>query len=252
MKLNVRKIDTILNNPNHNIILKSISALHIVKSHPFYTDKKYSLGFLFNKIITILFYRNLKYLNYITKNIFFSKKNKISKKKILIISHFVNKEQIGKKNDFYFGHLERILKEKNKSYFKILINHTKYDSNYLNSLNKNKNQIILENYLNFSNEIKKKILKIFTAFNLIKLNLNKEINFLMFKKLILSLFNSQTAFSIRIHYQIQNYIKRFDPEYLILTYEGFSWERMCINGAKKQNKKIKCIGYQHSIITIHF
>ena len=54
-----------------------------------------------------------------------------------------------------------------------------------------------------------------------------------FRALIISLFDASTQFSLRIHYQIQNYVKKIKPEYCVLTYEGYSWERMCINGIKK-------------------
>ena len=77
----------------------------------------------------------------------------------------------------------------------------------------------------------------------------KKINIKEFLTLILSLFDSSTTFSIRIHYQIKDYVRKIRPNYCILTYEGYPWERMCINGVKKVNKKTKCIGYQHTPVT---
>ena len=54
---------------------------------------------------------------------------------------------------------------------------------------------------------------------------------------------------MRMYYQIGNYIKQIRPKYCFITYEGYSWERMCINSVKNFDPKIKCIGYQHTPVS---
>jgi len=63
------------------------------------------------------------------------------------------------------------------------------------------------------------------------------------------IFNSQTKFSLRMFFLISFYIKKIKPKYLIFTYEGFPWERLSILAAKKYNEEIKCIGYQHTLVS---
>ena len=61
---------------------------------------------------------------------YFIKKNKISyignidKIDILIVSHFLNVNQIGKEDDFYFGNLASEIKKLGKKVVISLINHT--------------------------------------------------------------------------------------------------------------------------------
>ena len=86
-------------------------------------------------------------------------------------------------------------------------------------------------------------------FELFFLYLRKEIDYRSYFKLNLSLFDSSTTFSLKINYQIQNIVKKVDPKFCVLTYEGYSWERMSINGVKKFNNKIQCVGYQHTSLT---
>ena len=52
----------------------------------------------------------------------------------------------------------------------------------------------------------------------------KEIDYRSFK--IKFIFFDSTTFSLKINYQIQNIVKKVDPKFCVLTYEGYSWERM--------------------------
>ena len=128
-----------------------------------------------------------------------------------------------------------------------LINHT-FDSNY-EKINTQKDVIVLNKNLDFITEIKIFFLRLNSMFELFFLYLRKEIDYRSYFKLNLSLFDSSTTFSLKINYQIQNIVKKVDPKFCVLTYEGYSWERMSINGVKKFNNKIQCVGYQHTSLT---
>ena len=41
-------------------------------------------------------------------------------------------------------------------------------------------------------------------------------------------------------------LKKVKPNYFLLTYEGYPWERLCIKAVKEFHPNIKCVGYQHS------
>ena len=66
----------------------------------------------------------------------------------------MNLNHLDSKEDFYFGNLEEILKKMNIPYYKLMINHTRYSSSYLNSKIKKKNSIILDKNSNIKIEIK--------------------------------------------------------------------------------------------------
>ena len=257
MKLLLKIYDNILNSKNSNLTTVAISWLHIVRAKfPGFLEN-YTLNskdniFIFSSIFKLI-KRNIIFIFYIfKKNLFYRKKNKqIKNCEILIISHCLNKKSLNMKMDFYFGELERILSQKNFRYFKLLINHTDYDSEKLNDINKIKKQMVLEKYLTLSEELKIFFLQIQEFIRLkiyqfsnknctIKKSLNNICN---------SVFDSQTKFSLRMHFLTHKYLSQTKPKYIIFTYEGFAWERLCINAAKKFSKNIKVIGYQQSFVT---
>jgi len=245
--MKIKTLNNILDNKKISLTTKSISAFHIVKLHSLFIKKKFSviniIYKIFKKILVIIF----------IFNDFFKKKynKKIPNKKILIISHLINKKHLNSKDDFYYGNFENILKKFNKSYYKLMINHTDINSSYLNLKNRNKNSFILDKNLNFEYECKIIFKKIISLFELFFLFFCRKLSFKNFFLLITSLFDSTTSFSLRINYQIKDFIKSVNPRFCILTYEGYSWERMCINGVKSVDEKIECIGYQHTPVTHH-
>ncbi len=248
MEINIKKNIKFLDGKNLSTGFKSISLLHTVKAHSFYTAKKYNFFFIISKIFKKIFIDQTKYFIFLVQN-FLTKKNIGNLKgEIILISHCVNSKQ-SEKYDTYFGNFEKILKKENFSYVKLLINHTRLPSSILNSKKKKTNEIFIEEYLNLFGELKILYIKFEAVIDILILLLNQKINLKISKNLFFSLFDSQTTFSIRLNLQIKNFIKRLNPKFVILTYEGFSWERMCINAIKKFDKNIKCIGYQHTILS---
>jgi hypothetical protein len=249
MKSKIKIFNEILKLKKYNDNLKAISALHIIKIHPVYFGKKYKIGFFIEKFYKLFILRSFGYFLYLINSIL-KKKNKIFlKKRILIISHLVNNKQVDSKRDFYYGGLEKILKKKNITYLKVFINHTNLDSNNLNLKIKNKNYFVLDRYLKPSLELKIILKKTKTSIDLILLLAKNKITFEVFKDLFISLFDSQTTFALRMHYQIKRYVKQAKPKYCLLTFEGYSWERLCIQAVKKVDNQIKCVGYQHTILS---
>ena len=119
-----------LNNKKLTFITKSISFLHPIRilnnaqNKPAIYNK--NIFFIISKIICryYFFYKD------ILLDLIFKKKDKLKHSKIIIISHFLKKEYLNNKGDFYFGKLPTILKNKNITYFRFLINHTKFNSSY--------------------------------------------------------------------------------------------------------------------------
>jgi hypothetical protein len=243
----MKNLNYILNNKNLSDKFKSINDLHIVKFHYLYTKKNYIKKIFDLKLISI--FTNIFNLLDAIFRFENQNKNRLSKRKVLIVSHFSNYNLLNAKSDFYFGNLEKILKENKISFYKIMINHTKYNSSNLNKKINLNNQFILEKYLNLFEEGKILLNKLYILGELLLLFYRKKINLKLFFKLLYSLFEGQTSVALRMHYQIKRFVKKLNPEHCLLTYEGYSWERMCINGAKTQNPNINCIGFQHTTVT---
>lgn len=234
----------------------SISFLHSIRNHPEYLFKLKTSNYL---LIAQNLNKNIKRIglflfNFISQ--FFYKQLKYNKKnssKVLIISHLIRNIQDKSNYDFYFGNLQRILKKNKIENFRLLINHTKKNSNKLNFLieGRNKDTIVLPKFLNVLEEFyifTYQIKEFFRLIRYIKRNNNRFSNTII-KKAMISIFDIDTKFNLRINYQIRNFIKEINPKVIICTYEGFGWERLCFKQAKTFSKDITCIGYQHSPVT---
>ena len=184
--------------------------------------------------------------------IIYKEQNKLSKCKILVLSHLLNKKQLKSPKDFYFGNFKQVLKRKKISYQFILINHTKTSSSKLNKINNNNNKKwIIENILNLRLEIYLIFIQFKYLFWIIK---NKRIfdPKISLKDIIISLFHNETKFALRCNLMIRKYLQIVKPKYLISTFEGFPWERQIFKSTKEFDKKIKIIGYQQVFLNENY
>ena len=256
---NYKKITTIANRlvkENIHTFIFSNNFLVVVKEHPLYTsiysDLSYSKSFLlmikyFFLTLADLFFSLINF----TKNIFLKKiKLKKIQKNIIIISHLLNENSLLSRKDFYFGDLEKNLLNQKIKYQKLYINHTNYSSNFLNSKNKNENIFILNRYQNISNEFIIFFLQIrfFLSF-LYKSYFEKELRKKFILRAAVEFLNLNTKNNYRIALNINDCLKLFNPKKLILTFEGFPWEKLVFSTAKEFNKDIIRIGYQHAGLT---
>ena len=230
----------------------AINWIHIIKGQPEYLKKYNVKSYYFLKKIIVFLKRIINYTLYLIKSFFYKKSKFInSEKKILLISHLINVDQISNESDLYFGKLQKILNKKKISFLKIFINHTKENLDKLNLDLKVKNTIILPKYLNILEEIEIFLCQVKEFLRLKKEasqtnNLEKKF---FIKETARSLFHVETAFALRLQQQIKKYIKKNNPKFIICTHEGYAWERLVFNAAKSVNPKIKCIGYQHTLFT---
>ena len=124
--------DRILSRKDSDFVRHSISFLHCIKNHPEFIEKltqkkNVALAKIFYSfIISLVSFFRLRELNKICKiNKSFS---------IIIVSNLIEVKDLTHKKDFYFGNLQNIIDKNNKFCFKILINHTKFNSNDLNNI----------------------------------------------------------------------------------------------------------------------
>ena len=239
----------ILNSNKIPKIIKSLKIFYIIKIHPEYIEeKKYSFKEIFKKTLNRFFY----VLRNALDKIIYKEQNKLSKCKILVLSHLLNKKQLKSPKDFYFGNFKQVLKRKKISYQFILINHTKTSSSKLNKINNNNNKKwIIENILNLRLEIYLIFIQFKYLFWIIK---NKRIfdPKISLKDIIISLFHNETKFALRCNLMIRKYLQIVKPKYLISTFEGFPWERQIFKTTKEFDKKIKIIGYQQVFLNENY
>lgn len=237
----------ILNDKSSTVFTYAINSLHLIRAHQDYLDEQ---KIFFNKIYKNNFYLYfsfkslLRFLYIILEDfiisIFFKSKTLENNKKIVFITHILNKNAINriKRDKFYL-----YLKANYKNFDLIYLNHTSINSKRLSSKNK---IIVLNNILSLYNETLlfcwqlRETLRIF-----VNLYYKKKISFFLFFKITLSIFNSQTRKNLRYYFQFDKIFKKKKVEILISTFEGFAWEKMLFYALKNNNLSTIRIGYQH-------
>ena len=250
--------------------LSYLSWLYIIRPHPVsLRDYKNILKkeFHSNNIIIIFFKNLIRFILillkliksfYYNNKMYYSSFNENNKKfDVFIISHFINLNLYSNKDDFYFGKIPEILNNSNYSSLLIYQNPNNYNPKKLTKEWKKHNhkKIILSNQLNFFGEMKILI----RAINLIKIlkKLFRKDKLNDYENTILSQSKKEclsysTFSSFRLNIQLTDLIKKHKPKVVMLTYEGFAWERIVFQTAKDLNPKIVCIGYQHACINNYY
>ena len=249
--------DQLLNARAYEFSRIANSSLHLIREHPVFLKHYIPLftksTVFFNFFLLAKF---LKYLSFGSLKLFQSLYFFILKGDHLIlpnnsfdslfISHFLNKNFLVNKDDFYFYSLPKKLQENNKRSLVAYINYTaevnlKWKHNEVE-------KITLPRYLSFFEEIKirkalfKDAIKLLfgpvkgSLLNKVKLNAAVEA------------LSPSSHFNLRLGVQIGKLVQRVSPKRIYITYEGHPWERIVFAYARKINPNIKCIGYQHALI----
>ena len=249
--------DQLLDTNAHEFSRIANSSLHLIREHPIFLQHYIPL---FNKS-TVFFYfflfaKFLKYLGYGSLKLLQSLYFFILKKDHLIlpnnsfdylfISHFLNKNFLVNKDDFYFYALPEKLQENNKRSLVAYINYTgEVNSEWkYNEVEK----ITLPRYLSFIEELKirkalfKDAIKLLfgpvkgSLLNKVKLNAAVEA------------LSPSSHFNLRLGVQMGKLVQQVSPKKIYTTFEGHPWERIAYAYARNINPNIKCIGYQHALI----
>ncbi len=242
----------------------AINWLHIVRAHPEYLRKYVSEFEHSNYFVVkarnlskyILIY--LRWFNQLKKTIFSdglpwkSHSEKLGKSDLLFISHLMNESSIKQKDDFYFGEMPEIFRMNGYSVLTAMIDHTKYTKENI-ALNRNRaypTVIILSKVMSFFNEIKL-FLRLYTERTrlrkLAKLE-NKGLLKNVLNRASQEALSLETSINLRIMFQIDLLLKQVKPKVIMVTYEGYAWERLVFMAAHKIDPNIKCIGYHNSAI----
>jgi hypothetical protein len=232
---------SILNKKKLKPQIVSNEFLFLTRFHPelfrrYFSDKNIITINKLKHFASALFYY-LKSFVKISKNL--STEN-LKKKKILFLSTIDHKKFINKENQ----HLNELIKVfKYQDYVEVL----KHDIDIvsqrkkINNYKKKFKRIYLSNNLGFLKEIKL-LISLYCSFYIIRRKKYLK-NFFSFDAFFLSLKN------YRFYIQFSLLLKILKPQIIFFTYESYPWERLIVKAAKIYDKKIKCIGYQKSVIT---
>lgn len=171
----------------------------------------------------------------------------------VIVSHLNNKDRLNSSFDPYYGNLLENLIKNRKKILLVFIPHIKlnkleiakfqklkktYDAYFL-SEDYSDSTISLKN-LNLFLKERERLLEKSKVFNGFLKNL-----YIYSAETIISKDNQKTwNYSNELH----KIIKNSSAKNLITTYEGHSWERLFYYFTKKANPKVRCIGYQHTLL----
>ena len=250
--------DRILLHASSNLYTKAIGWLHILNEHPVNLTK-YDGVFhsgrakRFNKIRSFLLTAK-KLVQFKKTEAGWTSSNKLPAViDVLLVSHIVSVEHIGVAKDFYYGTLGDALNENGLSSAIVLRNQSTGKIGNIAGKWGSKGhttRIICDETLSVSEEWKiRKILKSQTRWikslgvesaceidrNVIDLAQNETLS-------------SLSIANLRFYFQMLRLISKLKPKSIVVTYEGHAWERLAFSAARKINKKIKCIGYQHTIL----
>lgn len=241
----------------------AVPWLHVIREHPtslkiysnFFRKKEtpnfffwiYLIGRALRLIATQLIRVTLK--GGISSPRFYS--NQIEKKlDVLYISHLLSSSQIRSENDAYYGPIPSITHENGYKSGIVYIDHGALASikNIL-SFNKDKNIFILPSVSNFKTELK----ILYTAFDisisLLQARFNHRFDTKIIREAMLEALTPETCNAIRIQTQMDAIIEEASPNKIVLTWEGHAWERLVSALTKTKDRNIRCIAYQHAIIS---
>ncbi len=252
--------DSILKKEPVSFTRNANSLLNVIREHPiflniykpiFYKNSFKFYFFILISFLKIIIVGILKFLDaiyriYFLRDVLKRDQNNYSE---IFITHFLNEEFIQHKNDFYFYKLPKKISRSKESSLNLYINFTNLSSNSVtNKWNKNVCSKLLPRYLPIFLELKIRIQLIKEAIKILKIrsknNFEKRIKYYAS---IASLFSS-TFNNYRLAIMVSNFIRKNNVEFIFTTYEGHAWERLIFGFARRINSKVKCIGYQHSII----
>ncbi len=230
--------------------LRDVSWLYFVKLHPDFISNYQSVInnkiylkniFLYFFVIALKICKIILYFIYIS---LFHKKFKYDKftennYNLLVLSHLINNKKLNKNYDYIFDNICNKLNEKKIHSLIVYLNHTKkkYNSN-----------LILSKNLGIKNNFKyiKKYILLFFNKKVLYNDIISETNLIFYRKLKLEILSTSNIYNEIISDQIKILLSKLNIKNLLITYEGYSIERIIINKVKKNNLSTYCMAYNHS------
>lgn len=253
----VEQADAILRKHASNISIVGIAWLHVLNSHP---ANQVKYVYVFNKKKSFkrckdFFFRFTVIMADLLLSLFsFLKKSKYKNLsadiQVLFISHIVNPKATKKDHDFYFQELPDYLELRKYHTAIALMNHTKVFKGWEGSESDTPVKFLIPRRMGFLSELSLLARSLSTAFFFLKQSFSEKDqlkkSFLL--ELVGNVFSVDTMRAFRIYETVKWITENTTINIVALTWEGHSWERLVCHAAKTANRKILCIGYQHTIL----
>lgn len=253
--------DNVLNKDQFGSEVIAMPWLHVIREHPVFLaqyeelfvkqDKQSFFVFIKVAFINLILglieiFRNFKDFKRRDK----SDVSNLRPMDFLFVSHLINLSDVGKKDDFYFSNLPEELYSNGCVSHVALLNQTQFSCSRLDNKwgDNHVQRSIFVDFIGITKELKLLFSSIKLSYKLyksIKGDKSDLENKILFKS---SLKAFECIPNLRLGYQLEELVKKGKPRFLVTTYEGHALERILFERARKINREIKCIGYQHALV----
>jgi hypothetical protein len=253
-KLLIEYCDNVLLGPMASISTISIPWLHVLNEHP---SNLAQYSRLFNLSATFLnkkkgnislhfksFFRIFKPGAYSVLE--------LGKIDVVIVSHLLNEAQIDGTEDFYFGNIQKEIRDSGKSCLLLMVNHTNKGAAEINAIlnPKESGKAVLSTHLGFKKELSiwKNLYSEAKRIGKIAKSKTDDFERKFFSECSDQVVSPFSFTTYRVHSELSAVFKKCNPKIVISTFEGHAWERMVFAAARDVNSKVLCIGYHHTLM----
>ena len=169
---------------------------------------------------------------------------------VVIVSHLANPSQLDEEDDFYFGALQRLLRERGTTSVLVLINHLpNAEAGHARVTRAFPSaRLILPRTVSAGTEARiwqqclmaQRLLR--QEASHARQSLDGAVAMLASRHAL----SRSTAGNLRLHASLSQLTQRLNPRIVMTTYEGDSSERLIWHAARSANRRPLCVGYQHA------
>jgi hypothetical protein len=169
---------------------------------------------------------------------------------VLIVSYLLKPDQLQQSDDFYFGALQRQLKDQGATSLLVLINHLTGDRNVQTLPPTSFPRLILPRTISAATEVNI-WLQCASAYRSLRREAARSRNCgdsglaTLASRQALS---ASTADNLRMHASVAKICQAVNPKMVITTYEGTVEERLIWHAARTAGSRPLCVGYQHALM----
>jgi hypothetical protein len=169
---------------------------------------------------------------------------------VVLVSHLANPAQLDEENDFYFGALQSLLRERGVTSLLVLIDHLPNEQARDAQMTRTfpSARFLLPRTISAASEIGI-WQRCITAHRLLHqeaLTAGKPLDMAVAKLASRHALLSSTAANLRLHGSLSSLFKLLNPRIVVATCEGDASERMIWRAARTANHRPLCVGYQHT------
>ena len=169
---------------------------------------------------------------------------------VLIVSHLLKPDQLRQENDFYFGALQKLLRERGTTSLLVLISHSRTTANAGPTQQFSSPRTVLTGKVSPATEV-----NIWRQGGSTWSTLRREAAgqpdsddrrlALLASRQALS---APAIMNLRTHASVAELCRAVKPKVVITTYEGADLERLIWHAARSAGRRPLCVGYQHAIV----